>query len=69
METKTTNPQRAYWRLTDIRRELGGISRTQLYKIRRDDPTFPKPTMLGNIQLWSRDTIHQWMDVKANGNV
>lgn len=58
---------RAYWRLTDIRRELGGISRTQLYKIRRDDPSFPKPTMLGNIQLWSRETVLSWMEAKAEG--
>ena len=68
MDTKTTHPERAYWRLTDIRRELGGISRTQLYKIRRDDPTFPKPTMLGNIQLWSRDTVLGWMDSKSDGH-
>ena len=70
MTVDTKNPpSRAYWRLTDIRRELGGISRTQLYKIRRDDPSFPKPTMLGNIQLWSRETVLSWMETKAVGNI
>lgn len=69
MTVDTKKPSsRAYWRLTDIRRELGGISRTQLYKIRRDDPSFPKPTMLGNIQLWSRETVLSWMETKAVGN-
>ena len=63
-----TSTSRAYWRLTDIRQELGGISRTQLYKIRRDDASFPKPTMLGNIQLWSRETVLSWMANKADGN-
>lgn len=67
-KTPPSQPYRAYWRLKDIGEALGGISRTQLYKIRRDDPTFPKPTMLGNIQLWNRDVVLNWMASKADGN-
>ncbi len=45
--------------------EMLGMSRTALFKIRKNDSTFPEPAFKSP-KRWTRSQIMQWLDYKAN---
>ena len=42
--------------------EMLRISLRHLTDVRTDDPTFPKPRMLGTLPRWSPAVIRRWME-------
>ncbi|HQX52735.1 MAG TPA: AlpA family phage regulatory protein [Planctomycetaceae bacterium] len=43
-----------------------GIARSTLFRLRRDDPTFPKPIKIGGkITRWTREKIEAWIAQKS----
>lgn len=55
--------QRKYIRIVHILEMLGDISRPTLFRIRRDDPTFPKGRKLsGRTTIWERQTVEKWIE-------
>lgn len=45
--------------------EVLDISRRHLDDLRREDPTFPRPLMLGRLPRWSPVVIRQWTEGAA----
>jgi predicted DNA-binding transcriptional regulator AlpA len=42
--------------------EMLGISERHLTDVRKEDPAFPAPKMLGKLPRWSPTAIRRWMD-------
>jgi predicted DNA-binding transcriptional regulator AlpA len=48
-----------------LRARLGNVSRTTVWRERRNDPTFPKPIAITRgIQGWLEPDIEQWLERK-----
>lgn len=45
--------------------EMLGMSRTALFKIRKNDSTFPEPAFKSP-KRWTRSQIMQWLEDKVN---
>lgn len=55
---------RNYLRNAATRRKLGGISEATLFRLRKNDPDFPAPIMMGKTPMWIEDEIDQYMEKK-----
>lgn len=58
-----------YIRATRVRAKLGSISRTTLYTLRINDPSFPNPIEIStSLHLWREVDIDNWVESKAQND-
>ena len=58
------------WREPRVRAELGGLGRASLFRLRRDDPTFPKPIHLGKRSIgFVAAEVLAWVDAQRAARV
>ena len=65
MTDTTTNEKVAPMLDLALLAETLRISRRHLDDVRREDPTFPAPRMLGKLPRWTYETIHNWAEEAA----
>jgi predicted DNA-binding transcriptional regulator AlpA len=57
--------QRLWLRINDIL-NMTGFSRSTLDRIRKSDPDFPKPCVIGSIQVWDALEFESWVRSKRD---
>lgn len=50
------NQRRQLLKMSDLPKRFG-CGLTKVYELKRDDPRFPKPVMLGRTQVWASDEV------------
>jgi predicted DNA-binding transcriptional regulator AlpA len=50
------------WRSAQVRHYLGGVSAMWIVRRLKSDPTFPKPTKIGERNFWEATIIIEWWE-------
>jgi prophage regulatory protein len=55
-------------RFPELRRKLGGVSRPTLWRIEKNDPTFPRRVQLApNVVVWDESAVDEWLENRPRG--
>ena len=48
--------------IPEVQKTLGDVSRTTVWRLAKDDPSFPKPVAVGGRSMYSSRRLASWID-------